>query len=75
MYGLPAPVGTEPAGAVVKRSRAYDDVIPDSPARRAGLSVGDVILALSADTDILEVDHGKMSFFIMPMGKAHCSRF
>lgn len=55
MYGLPAPVGTEPAGAVVKNPElTITEVIPDSPARRAGLSVGDVILALTADTDILE---------------------
>ncbi len=55
MYGLPAPVGTEPAGAVVENPKlTITEVIPASPAFRAGLSVGDVILALTADTDILE---------------------
>jgi len=71
MYGLPAPVGTEPAGAVVENPKlTITEVIPDSPAFRAGLSAGDVILALRTDTGATEGDsQDTVSQFIAAHGQ------
>jgi len=52
MYGLPAPVGTEPPGAAVTDVRlVITEVLPGSPAAQAGLGAGDAITGLTAGED------------------------
>ncbi len=57
MSGMPVPVSAAPEGALVKDARIMiTNVEKDSPAEKAGLKAGDMILYLGASDSLLEKD-------------------
>ncbi len=55
MSGLPSPVSSAPAGTVVENAKlVVTSVQEDAPAHTAGLRVGDEIVAITTNTDVLQ---------------------
>jgi len=70
MSGLPSPVSTAPAGAVVENAKlVITSVQEDAPAYTAGLRAGDEIVAITSKTDALqEASPERVSEFIQAHG-------
>src|SRR3989344_1741244 len=71
MFGLPAPENHGGSGIVENPSLVITSVAPDSPARDAGVKVGDTILSVTSEGkyELLELTPEALSNFIEAHGK------